>query len=127
MKHPLLACDHRLLDIQPGLLRSRSLESRVPSTLLRFAVHVCMWSIVAIRAFNDPDLCDWSTVKGFPPPQEPSLADTVLHHLVNVQPTTHGVDILWCGDMATITTEQQEQFIDRIYDVVKHLADPGSK
>lgn len=81
-----------------------------------------MWSIVAIRAFRHPCLCDWSTINGFPRHQKPSLEDTVLINLVDAQSTTRSVDIPWCGDMTALVEEQQEWLIDWMYDVVKSLA-----
>jgi len=123
----LRKCNQRLLQLQHLLIcRSHflSLGDSTPHSpaLLRFAVHVCMWSIVAIRAFHDPGRCNWLAIDGFPPCQNPPLQDTVLSNLVNALSTTDGADIPWRCDMGTLTEKQQEQLIDGMHGVVKHLA-----
>lgn len=79
-----------------------------------------MWSIVTIRAFRDPGLCDRSTIERFPPSQNPPLFDTVVSHLVKAQSTTDGVP--WSFNMATLVNKQPEQLIDWMFGVVRDLA-----
>jgi len=75
--------------------------------LLRFAVYVSMWSIVAIRAFREPGRCDVPAIEAFPPTQKPSLEETVLMNLVETWDVVVGVNMARCNtDEAVIHVMQ---------------------
>jgi len=109
-------CDLRLAKLQQEL----SFKS-YDSLIVQFVVHACMWSIVAIRAFRDPDSCDFSTIDGFPPEQKPTLHTTVLNRLIEALDTPTGAEIL-SSPTAEITAEQEAQLVEHMHGVVKKLA-----
>jgi len=91
------------------------------ATLVQFAVHACAWSIAAIHAFRDPDSCDWSTLKRFPPKQKPTLLAVVLNKLIETLDTPAGAEILSSSAVSEITAEQQLQLAECMHGVVKNL------
>jgi len=91
------------------------------ATLVQFAVHACVWSIAAIHAFRDPDSCNWSTFKQFPPKQKPTLLAVVLNQLIETLDTPAGAEILSSSAVSEITDEQQLQLVERMHGVVKNL------
>jgi len=109
-------CNLRLVKLQQEL----SFKS-YDFPIVQFVVHACMWSIVAIRAFRDPDSCDFSTIEGFPPEQKPTLHATVLNQLIEALDTHAGAKIL-SSPTEEITTEQQMQLVEWMHGVVKKLA-----
>jgi len=81
-----------------------------------------VWSIVVIRAFCDPDSCDWSTIEEFPPKQKPTLQSTVLQQLIEALDTPTGAKILPSSTVVEITAQQQMQLVECMHGVVKKLA-----
>ena len=79
------------------------------------------WSIVATRAFRDPDSCDWSTINGFPPKQKPTFLAIVLNELIETLDTPAGAEILSSPTLSEITAEQEMQLAERMHGVVKNL------
>ena len=81
-----------------------------------------VWTIVAIRAFHDPEFCDWSTIDGFPPKEKPTLQTTVLNQLLEALDSPTGAKILPSPTVVEITAQQQMQLVECIHGVVKKLA-----
>jgi len=80
-----------------------------------------VWSIVAIRAFRDPGLCDQSTIVGFPPKQKPTLQAIVLDQLIEALDTPAGAKILSSPTVAEIRA-QEMRLVECMHSVVKKLA-----
>jgi len=79
-------------------------------------------AIVVIRAFRPPNSCDWPTITGFPPKQEPAFHTIVLNQLIEVLDTPAGAKILSGPTVTKITYPQQMQLAEWMHGVVKKLS-----
>jgi len=88
---------------------------------LQFAVYTCLWSILAIRAFRDPDSCDRSTIDKFPPSQQIPLPIIVFNRLIEIWDTEQGTNLLYSSDAAMMKDERLTQIVDGMHGVVMEL------
>ena len=80
-----------------------------------------MWSIVAVRAFRDPDSCDWSTIDKFPPNQQIPTHVVVISRLIEIWDTEQGEILLYGSDTAMTKDERLTQLVDGMHGVVMEL------
>lgn len=80
-----------------------------------------MWSIVAVRAFRDPDACDSSTIVKFPPNLHTPLSVVVFNRLIEIWDTEQGTKSLYSSDTAMTKDERLTQLVDGMHGVVMEL------
>jgi len=83
--------------------------------------YLIVWSIVAVRAFRDPDSCDSSTIDKFPPNQQIPLPVIVFNRLIEIWDTEQGTNLLYSSDTAMTKDERLTQLVDGMHGVVMEL------
>ena len=84
--------------------------------------YLTVWSIVAVRAFRDPDSCDQSAIDKFPPNQQIPLHVVVFDRLVGIWDTEQGANLLYGSDTVMTKDERLTQLVDGMHGVVMELA-----